>query len=142
MNKINQQDIDTLARTIYGEARGELIKKDGGIKSLHAVGWVVKNRLKKKIYGNSIKDVCQKPWQFSCWNINDPNRNLIQKLEISDLQLQICTIAALQVLAEKVEDCTYGADHYHSKLIKQPFWADNSKITTVIADHIFYKLEV
>ena len=40
-------DIHILARTIYGEARGEYYRLDGGLSSLIAIGNVVKNRLKQ-----------------------------------------------------------------------------------------------
>jgi len=34
MTSYNEQDLDTLARTIFGEARGELRHPNGGMKSL------------------------------------------------------------------------------------------------------------
>ena len=68
----NLVDIDTLARTIYGEARGE--SRQGKI----AVACVILNRVKRKkmcgwreINGYKVATVaatCLKPWQFSCWN--------------------------------------------------------------------------
>ena len=62
-------DIDILARTIYGEARGET---DEGKR---AVGLCILNRYRsnKWFAGNTIAETCQKPWQFSCWNKKDPN---------------------------------------------------------------------
>lgn len=59
-----EHDIDILARTIYGEARGE---KTAGKK---AVACVIMNRYKAKKWfsGKTIAETCQKPWQFSCWN--------------------------------------------------------------------------
>lgn len=61
-------DIDILARTIYGEARGE--PWEGKI----AVAWVVRNRAERGgWWGDTIREVCLKPWQFSCWNETDPN---------------------------------------------------------------------
>ena len=62
-------DIDILARTIYGEARGEI--EEGK----RAVGLCILNRYKSKKWfsANTIAEVCQKPLQFSCWNKNDPN---------------------------------------------------------------------
>jgi hypothetical protein len=46
-------DKDILARTIYGEARGELQKF--GKKSLCAIANVVINRLKKGAMGNQLR---------------------------------------------------------------------------------------
>ena len=50
-------DIDILARTIYGEARGEI---DEGKR---AVGLCILNRYKSKKWfsANTIAEVCQKP---------------------------------------------------------------------------------
>lgn len=138
--KIDSQDLDVLARTIYGEARGEFLKKDGGMQSLQAIGWVVINRLKDKKYGESIKGICQKQWQFSCWNNNDNNCDVIKNVTVNDAYFQRCMIAALQVISSSVDDCTNGADHYHNTLIEKPFWANDAKITTQIGNHIFYKL--
>jgi len=56
------KDIDILARTIFGEARGEYDHPEGGMASLIAVGNVVMNRLQVKgRYGQSIQEVCLKP---------------------------------------------------------------------------------
>ena len=67
-------EIDTLARTIFGEARGE------PIKGQEAVASVVLNRVKvaqarggRYWWGHDIISVCQKPYQFSCWNKSDPS---------------------------------------------------------------------
>lgn len=136
----NQEDLDILARTIFGEARGELVKKTGGMKSLHAVAWVVKNRLKAKMYGNTITEVCKKPWQFSCWNPNDPNRKLLEKIAIDNKLLQTCTLAALEVLNDVVPDLTDGADHYHHYLIGPPYWTMAMQKTIKIGAHIFYRM--
>ena len=77
-------DIDTLARTIYGEARGE------DRQSKIAVACVILNRVQQRkqcgyrnIDGRKIPTIaatCLKPWQFSCWNEKDPNRKVILKV--------------------------------------------------------------
>ena len=50
------EDIDILARTIFGEARGEYEHVEGGISALIGVGNVVMNRVKaqKSHNGKSI----------------------------------------------------------------------------------------
>lgn len=65
---ISPSALDTLTKTIWGEARGE------GREGMIAVAWVILNRASiGGWWGNSIETVCLKPWQFSCWNANDPN---------------------------------------------------------------------
>lgn len=61
-------DKQVMALTIYGEARGE--STDGKI----AVGSVILERVKhRKWDGETVKEVCFKKWQFSCYLENDPN---------------------------------------------------------------------
>ena len=130
----NETDVMILARTIYGEARGEF--KFVGMQSLEAVAWVVKNRALKK----SITAVCLQPFQFSCWNKHDPNLCKVMKANFDDKILRTCFLAATNVLFGDVIDCTNGANHYHSTSIATPYWAANAKPTIKIANHVFYKL--
>ena len=133
-------DKDILARTIYGEARGELHKF--GKKSLCAIANVVLNRLKKGCYGKSVKEICLRPYQFSCWNKNDPNYGKLNQLKILDSVFSFCESLAqdfLNTSLDSVVDYTDGATHYHHEAIK-PYWADNSFRTAAIGTHIFYKL--
>lgn len=133
-------DHNILARTIYGEARGELRKF--GKKSLWAIGHVILNRLAKKTYGLSIKEVCLKPYQFSCWNKNDPNAPLINQYTILDGIFSYCEQIAHQLIAFtdfKRDDCTNGATHYHHKSI-EPYWVKSGVQTLSLGNHVFYKL--
>lgn len=75
-------EIDTLTRTLWGEARGE------GTAGMEAVASVVLNRVKiaaenngRWWWGANIIQVCQKPYQFSCWNRSNAN---FQKLQAVD----------------------------------------------------------
>ena len=121
---------DYLARTIYGEARGE------GVKGMQAVANVVMNRVKAGgWYGASVKDVVLKPKQFSCWNENDPNRAII--LAANDAQLAQARSIAEQAIAGTLPDITGGATNYHAKSIT-PYWAASMTKTATIGNHVFY----
>ncbi len=133
-----EKDFDILARTIYGEARGE-IKLSCGLKGLQAVAWVIKNRFHKNLK-KTIAQVCQTPYQFSCWNKSDPNRNIILELSLNDDMYQCCYEVGKSVLFNKNLDPTCGANHYHSCFIMPPYWADEEKKTKIIGNHVFYKL--
>ena len=65
---VTEKDRDILARTLWGEARGE------GPAGQIAVAWTIRNRVfdgkEKSWWGEGYAGVCQKPWQFSCWNRN------------------------------------------------------------------------
>jgi hypothetical protein len=136
-------DVEVLSRTIYGEARGEYGKRDGGIAALIAVANVVLNRVKLKTwFGKSVTEVCKKPWQFSCWNQNDPNYSLLMCGEIGDPIFRICQEVAEGVLYKNWPDLTKGADHYHSaKMPSLPRWAQGWQPLVYLGDHLFYRLE-
>ncbi len=133
---------DILARTIYGEARGEYKDFEGGIVSLIAVGNVVMNRLKAKSwYGQSIEEVCLKPKQFSCWNEGDPNHPILMRPEITDPVFTLCFQVAQKVTSQEWPDLTKGSDHYHAVTLPTlPTWARNHKPKARFGKHVFYQL--
>lgn len=141
MNASDDQARDILARTIWGEARGE------PLKGMQAIANVVLNRVAiadgnggHYWWGHDIVTVCLKPWQFSCWNKNDPNRKKLEKLSADkDRSFQLCLQIAEKAVSGCLLDVTGGADHYHTRYIN-PFWAKNEVPTTTIGDHLFYKL--
>jgi N-acetylmuramoyl-L-alanine amidase len=128
-------EIDILARTIWGEARGE---SDAGKAG---VAWVVQNRATKGgWWGDDIVEVCLKPYQFSCWNHNDPNRKQMERLSLNNNSLfQKCVEIARDVLRGTLPDPTKEANHYHADSVK-PNWAKSEFATVQIDNHIFYKL--
>lgn len=122
-----------LAKTIYGEARGE------GLKGMQAVANVVMNRVNAgSWYGASVKDVVLKKWQFSCWNDGDPNKKVIENMTPAQLEASGALAIARKAIAGDLADITGGATHYHNKHIK-PSWALSMKRTATIGNHIFYK---
>ena len=130
---IQDTDVWTLARTCYGEARGE------GFKGMVAVAHVVMNRVARS--GKHVAEVCQAPKQFSCWNQNDPNALVIQTLTPSQDEeppafLRALAAAAL-VLAGDMKDPTGGATHYHAEGIS-PTWAVGQTPSAKIGRHVFY----
>ncbi|MBQ8671609.1 MAG: cell wall hydrolase [Alphaproteobacteria bacterium] len=127
---MTEDQADYLARTIYGEARGE------GIKGMQAVANVIMNRVKAGgWYGASVKDVVLKPYQFSCWNTDDPNRAKI--IAATPAQLATELNIAKQAIAGTLQDITGGATHYHAKSV-MPYWAASMTKTVTIGNHVFY----
>jgi N-acetylmuramoyl-L-alanine amidase len=128
------QDLTVLAKTLYGEARGE------GQAGLEAVAHVILNRSKRR--GKSIADICLAPKQFSCWNESDPNKKKLEALRIetdpeSPAYLR-CIATAAGVLAGDIVDRSGGADHYHASDIS-PSWARDMDLTGIIGHHKFYR---
>ena len=79
---MTEDDVLTLARTVWGEARGE------GTEGQKAVIHTVFNRFKSGRWyaGKTIAATCKKPWQYSCWNKNDPNRGKMEELTYIELK--------------------------------------------------------
>lgn len=125
--------VETLAKTIYGEARGE------SYKGQLAVGWVIRNRAAdgKLRWPRDIIGVCRQPKQFSCWNEDDKNFSLIKDAHINSPGFLACVGAAALVLSGSEPDPTGGATHYHTEAVK-PGWAAKMKESTRIGSHIFY----
>ena len=132
-------DMEVLALTIFGESRGESI--EGQI----AVGCVVRNRA---IAGSHYKDICLEPKQFSCWNVDDPNyqvlNELAQKLFSGETQdnpiLNQCLWIAEGIMNHELIDNTRGAKNYMTtKLFAQNTvtWAYKMKVSRVIGGQTF-----
>ncbi|MEB2621400.1 cell wall hydrolase [Pseudomonas sp. YuFO8] len=134
-----EKDRDVLARTLWGEARGE------SLIGLIAVAWTIRNRVNdgkaKSWWGEGYTGVCQKPYQFSCWNKNDPNYAYLGGAKpIPFREFAQAQIAADQVIAGKVPDPTGGATHYHATtMVKPPTWIVGAKRTTTLGRHVFFK---
>lgn len=129
--------IETLAKTIFGEARGE------SISGQEAVASVVLNRVafsrKRGGYwwGNDIASVCRKPFQFSCWNENDPNSRLLAELDDNNQAYAVCKRIAMRASAGLLKDRTAGATHYHTDNLR-PKWSVGKIPCAEIGRHVFY----
>lgn len=138
----SDQDILDLARTIYGEARGE---KAIGQK---AVACVILNRFKSKkgyLKGETISETCKKHatdrrtgrvvYQFSCWDPQDPNYKIIK--DATPEKLGESYEVAKEALSGVYKDITCGSLHYHA-LDVSPWWARGKKPVVMLGNHVFY----
>lgn len=133
---VSYSDILALSRTIYGEARGE------GEDGKQAVAHVILNRWKsgKWFAGETIKETCHKPWQFSCWNTNDPNWPKLAVIDMEDETLQECAYFALGAIHGYLPDNTDGSTHYYAyNTIAKPKWAETGEMVGRIGGHEFYR---
>lgn len=138
---MRSQDVDTLARTIWGEARGE------GYSGMQAVANVIMNRYraalnspgKARQYGSSVTEICRKPYQFSAWLSNDPNRGMMLSVNESNTQFRIALDIAEKAVAWRLPDITGGADHYHTNGVK-PAWSVGLRPIASIGSHKFFDL--
>lgn len=109
-------DIDVMARTLYGEADAR--NRTDAI----AIAWVIKNRCKLPNWPNSISKVCLQAWQFSCWNQNDPQRERIIAVSHNRWFTE-CLDIAESVVNGRIPDPTNRATHYYATYISKPKWA-------------------
>lgn len=144
-----REDIATLAKTMYGEARGEWVYV--GPSALIAVGNVVMNRWQqRKRFGRTIEDICLQPYQFSCWNDPSPSREMLLRIEetppddaLSKHVYEACWQAAEGVLLKSWPDLTKGSDHYYADTLPTPpLWARDRPPELHLGHHIFFKLGV
>jgi N-acetylmuramoyl-L-alanine amidase len=133
---LRRGDIDILARTLYGEARGE------DVRGMQAVALVVVNRVKRgpPRFQGTVAGVVKAPHQFSCWNASDPNAKVCASVSETDPIYALAVFAAASVLSGEVRDFTGGADHYHADYMRPyPSWSLKMTKTAVIGNHIFYR---
>ena len=117
MNLTDPQDV--LARTIWGEARGD------GAAGMSAVADVILNRLAISEehaerhpsyppywWGGDLISICLKPAQFDCWNSEDPNRTALEEVDDSDPTFVEALSIARQAIEGTLLDSTEGATSY------------------------------
>lgn len=128
--------VDVLARTLYGEARGE------GTHGMRAVACTIRNRANNpRWWGKDIVTVCLKPWQFSVWNQGDPNRAKILAATIRDRMFPEALEVARDTVAGRLPQLTNRSDHYHTKAVR-PIWSRGKTPVATIGGHLFFRLEI
>jgi spore germination cell wall hydrolase CwlJ-like protein len=139
-------DLETVARTLWGEARGEKNK------GMAAVACVIVNRVRlareyitkhrvaaHPLFGNgSFSDCCLRRDQFSCWNEGDPNREKLLDVNPVDAQFSEAVHIADDALSGRLTDITKGATHY-CRIDVHPSWEKTMTQCAQIGKHAFYK---
>ena len=115
------EDRDYLIRTIVFEAADE---PDEGKA---AVAYVILNRKRSGRWGDNIKDVVTRPWQFEPWMTR---RREMEKFAQDDARYQSAARIADAVLTGEMPDPTAGATHFlNPTIVRQrrggslPSWA-------------------
>jgi N-acetylmuramoyl-L-alanine amidase len=136
MIKLYAGDVDVLARTVFGEARGE--KRAG----MEAVAWVILNRAHQgpPRFAGTVSGVCKAAHQFTCWSKGDPNAKVCASVDESNASYLLSLNVATSVLGGMVPDPTEGADHYFvTKMPNPPEWRKKMRLQATIGAHSFYK---
>jgi N-acetylmuramoyl-L-alanine amidase len=130
-------DVDIMARTIWGEARNQ------GVEGMTAVACVIMNRARHpRWWGNSPAGVCEDKEQFSCWNPGDPNRPKLIAVTAADPQFAQAMEIAHRAVLGMIDDVTGNADSYYAIATRKPYWAIASEYTVTIGGQAFYRTEL
>lgn len=137
------------ACALCGEARGD------GRPGMEAVAQVVMNRVNHRNghFGSSAKEVLLRPWQFSCFNRNDPNRaKMLDMWHADPASYALAEAIVSEALGGALSDTVGPATHYctlnlwgrddadkgraawHSK---QEIEAGHTKETARIGGHVY-----
>ena len=132
---LKMRDIDVLARTIWGEARGE------GRSGMEAVAAVVMNRFRSAAWYSAptVAGVAMKRFQFSAWNPNDPNHDKLINVTKDDPDFALAMNIAHDAIYGRGDDPTDGATHYYANYINPPNWTQGATQTAQIGQHLFFK---
>lgn len=126
--------VDTLARTLWGEARGE------PVRAIEALAALVVNRVRLARarggwwWGDSIAAVCRKPRQFASW---DTQAAMLSTVTDRDPVFATCIRVARRAAAGVLQDPTGGATHVH-RVGTHPSWADGLVPVAEIGSLLFY----
>ena len=140
IDRVNEiTTIDIMARTIWGEARGEALSGKNAIASVILNRYKISQGYKNYWWGSTIAEICQAPYQFSCWNENDVNYEKLMAVDVNDKCFGECKRIASRAVRGLLPDVVSGAEHYHASSV-QPRWAEDCIIVEHIGSHLFYKL--
>jgi len=142
--------LDVLARTLWGEARGE------GETGQKAVAAVICTRVMRgaryqakwgtphPLFGDgTFKQACLRPRQFSCWNAGDPNLPKMKALNLTDPALAGLLRIAEDAVDGRIIDPTGGATHYLTKAaydkVAADHWCRTKPSIWQHGNHLFFK---
>lgn len=146
-------DLDALALTLFGEARGEPV--EGRV----AVGSVIRNRVQTpRRFGQTFAAVCHQRAQFSCWFRfgGEENYRLMyamatalighQQLPVSGAALEIyeeTRYVAEGIADGRIRDRVRGATHYYAPGAmvpkgRVPDWAVGLTPVAAVGGHLFF----
>jgi len=135
-----EMEADTLARTLWGEARGE------GEAGMTAVAAVIRNRIAvsaklggRHWWGADWIGVCRARGQFTAWNPGNPSRVRLLTVNESDPDFRLAKRIAADAIAGRIEDPTFGATTYKLAAAPWPYSWGHFRLPLVeIGKHAFY----
>ncbi|MBP2293084.1 cell wall hydrolase [Azospirillum rugosum] len=130
-NSRSGEAVDTLARTLWSDARGE------PVRAMEALAALVMNRVRRARerggwwWGGDVVAVCRKPGQFGGWN---GGRDAVTS---DDPAFAACRRIARRAVAGQLADPTFGATHVH-RAGESPDWAHGRSACAEFGTLLFY----
>jgi N-acetylmuramoyl-L-alanine amidase len=130
-NQPSGEDVEILARTVFGEARGESLAGMIAVAFtvLHrariARGWIEQHGTPHPHFGDgTIKSACLAPDQYSCWNALTTLQRADLGARLDSAEFQISLYVALGVVNRLLSDALPESTHYYNpqKLASFPTW--------------------
>jgi hypothetical protein len=158
---MSERDADVTARTGWAEARGDddlsTPEVEEGMEAVICVAvnraalaalWVWRHGFPHPLYGDgTLASACEWPWQFSCWNPNDVNREkLLAVTAEADHHFALALGIAQRAVDGTLLDVTHRATHYHAikapptAKVWPPEWTHGKPETYRTPKHVFYDL--
>ncbi|NMM45220.1 cell wall hydrolase [Rhodospirillaceae bacterium KN72] len=135
-----ETSIDTLARTLWGEAYGD------SVRGKEAVAAVVMNRLRAAQdrfggdwWGTTVVEACLASDLFECWRRSPQSRRDLMLIRETDPVFATCRRIAARAVRGALVDPTYGATYYH-RLGDSPVWSRDLTPSAVIGRRKFYRI--
>jgi hypothetical protein len=130
----NPDPVDSLARTLYGEAKAY------SEQDAYAIADVVMNRVNLPNWPSTVSRVCKQDYQFSCWNTGDPNRERIVSAARGDnAWFDKCYDIAKATVEGGPFGVTKRATHYCTPAVKaKTYWAKGKTPCDITAGHLFF----
>lgn len=130
-------EAEALAKTAYGEARGE---KDP--RSRLGVMYSVVNRQRGSRKGKTLWSILHEAHQYNTWDPNDPNKAEIDKFGPGHPSYDPYVQEAQGVLSGSIPDPTGGSEHYLTRdlyMNRPPGWAKRLEKSAELGSHVFLR---
>ena len=125
------EDIDVLARTVFGEARGETLAGQIAVaftvlhRSRLARGFKEVHGVDHRFFGDgSIASACKAAKQYSCWNEGSPTLKTMADVTMGNASFQMAHYVATGVVNQALSDALPNATHYYNPqgVLRIPVW--------------------
>lgn len=136
-------DVDMLARTIYGEASGEAYAGQVAVANVVVNRFLTAQQITdlRFQFGRTLQGtmLAGNGDQFNCWRPSDSNYTRILNATNNDPAFVQARQIAYGVLTGQIADNTQGSDHYYNPKTSSPDWANDGVQKGSIGNHKFSK---